>query len=673
MAVARSPHRAMRFVIAAMVSMAMYAAWIYTTPDRLRDNVATGDGRRGGPIVQPRGPSMMAGMPPVKNIVKPARAAAPAPAVVVTSSPSPPPPPMQPPPESPNSPPTKPLGDDDETQPSDDSSGRDVVAGDRPPAHVAARCDLDDWPAGYQKLASASQTQTALDSSPRERRYFDGTLRACGCDASASKCHNFMRRYLTYAEYHRRVTVGDPTVSPGARILVVQNAWRTYGFGHMAPAAAGWILWGMASGRVVYFDNDNSEWNWLDYFRAYLPGGDESSGPGLAEGLDTRWTPERAKEFEGRRRVWFKDQDEAVFDFEEFNWDEVESCVGTGGNCTEVMGCGRDKVKDGEECEPARVHGSCAMDTRDVWECDGCNTCLMDALRDKRRMRIVANSLRTPLFDEEREEIAEFSRAFWTQPAGWSADIHMYKQGPDVLKEFLENKEASHACRTCAMAMALRPDWRLVFWRDLVASSDTSRARRMYALKARTGYPEAAMCFPDDTSPTDACVDETWAHPPCAEFTAQWHIKNKAPDTSGPSGYLTPTNAVRALIAALNDTGAGGDGTSLQSRGFHDSWFRGDDPTAVVHVLTDAPALQDFLASRFPKHVRVTPGRGIDPTNNIRRDQDFGMESSRKIAIDMYVQAWADGETELGPSAYYFTGHELGKFLFIYVCAIRMD
>ena len=46
------------------------------------------------------------------------------------------------------------------------------------------------------------------------------------------------------------------------------------------------------------------------------------------------------------------------------------------------------------------------------------------------------------------------------------------------------------------------------------------------------------------------------------------------------------------------------------------------------------------------------------------------MESSRKIAIDMYVQAWADGETELGPSAYYFTGHELGKFIFIYVCAI---
>ena len=44
--------------------------------------------------------------------------------------------------------------------------------------------------------------------------------------------------------------------------------------------------------------------------------------------------------------MWFKDQDEAVFDFEEFNWDEVDACVGTGGNCTEVMGCGRDKVQE---------------------------------------------------------------------------------------------------------------------------------------------------------------------------------------------------------------------------------------------------------------------------------------------------------------------------------------
>ena len=227
------------------------------------------------------------------------------------------------------------------------------------------------------------------------------------------------------------------------------------------------------------------------------------------------------------------------------------------------------------------------------------------------------------------------------------------------------------------MALSLRPDVSLKFWREL-ARSDTAFARRMYVLKARSGYPEAASCFPDDTRATDACVDETWAHPPCAEFTAQWHIKNKAPDQSFKSGYLTPTNAVRRLIDAMNDDDDAGraagvnDDGSNGLNGFDESWFEGADKRthikAVVHVLTDAPALQDFLASRFPDAVRVTRGRGTDPTNNIRRDQDFGTESSRKIAIDMYVQAWADGECELGPSAYYATG----AFILIFVWAIGM-
>ena len=40
--------------------------------------------------------------------------------------------------------------------------------------------------------------------------------------------------YLAYARYHRAVTDNDPRVAPTARILVVENAWRTYGLGHMA-------------------------------------------------------------------------------------------------------------------------------------------------------------------------------------------------------------------------------------------------------------------------------------------------------------------------------------------------------------------------------------------------------------------------------------------------------
>ena len=589
----RSPHRATRFVLAAMVPMAVFAAWSamdgasfprLTTP---YDAVPTADGARVTSGSGTSRPALADGSPSV-NVAR---------APVPTSSPSPPPP--RPPPSAPASRPGPPADrdardddDDDDASLGEASSGEEErrAGSGRPPAHVAAGCAAGDWPANYQKLTRASQTHAALDASPRERRYFDRALASCGCDAAVSQCPDFAARYLEYARYHRRVTDGDPTVSPGARILVVQNAWRTYGFGHMAPAAAGWILWGMASGFVVYFDNDSSEWNWLDYFRAYLPPGDDS----VVDGLDVRWSPARAAAMEARKRTWFMDQDEAAFDLEEFNWDDVAACAGTGGNCTEVGACQRVGMESGEECSAARAFGSCAVGTRDVWECDGCNACLMHALKTRRRVRIVANSLRVPIFDETRREMREFSRSFWTEPAAWSSEIHAYKQGPDVVREFLENRERSHWCRTCAMALSLRPDVSLKFWREL-ARSDTAFARRMYVLKARSGYPEAASCFPDDTRATDACVDETWAHPPCAEFTAQWHIKNKAPDQGFKSGYLTPTNAVRRLIDAMND-----DENGLN--GFDESWFEGADKPApikvVVHVLTDAPALQDFLASR---------------------------------------------------------------------------
>ena len=92
--------------------------------------------------------------------------------------------------------------------------------------------------------------------------------------------------------------------------------------------------------------------------------------------------------------------------------------------------------------------------------------------------------------------------------------------------------------------------------------------------------------------------------------------------------------------------------------GFHASDFA-PNASKVIHVLTDAPVLQDYLKSAYPEDVSVTPGRGVDPTNNIRRDQDFSRESARKVAIDLYVQAWSDADIHLSPSAYYSTGSEL--------------
>lgn len=124
-----------------------------------------------------------------------------------------------------------------------------------------------------------------LDKSPRERRYFDGVLKECGCGGT---CKNFLQMYLAYARYHRAVTDNDPRVAPTARILVVENAWRTYGLGHMAPTAAQWLTFGMVSGRVIYFANE-AEWNWLDYFEAYL--GEAKATHGAVK--NTRWIERR--------------------------------------------------------------------------------------------------------------------------------------------------------------------------------------------------------------------------------------------------------------------------------------------------------------------------------------------------------------------------------------------
>ena len=80
----------------------------------------------------------------------------------------------------------------------------------------------------------------------------------------------------------------------------------------------------MVSGRVIYFANE-AEWNWLDYFEAYL-------GDGAGGGLDMKWTEELAADFQSREGMG----EEGTYDFEEFNWEEVSSCEV--GNCTEVNG-----------------------------------------------------------------------------------------------------------------------------------------------------------------------------------------------------------------------------------------------------------------------------------------------------------------------------------------------
>ena len=108
------------------------------------------------------------------------------------------------------------------------------------------------------------------------------------------------------------------------------------------PTAAQWLIFGMVSGRVIYFANE-AEWNWLDYFEAYL-------GDGAGGGLDMKWTEELAADFQSREGMG----EEGTYDFEEFNWEVVSSCEV--GNCTEVNRCSR-----GDTCPERERQGAVSI------------------------------------------------------------------------------------------------------------------------------------------------------------------------------------------------------------------------------------------------------------------------------------------------------------------------
>ena len=161
--------------------------------------------------------------------------------------------------------------------------------------------------------------------------------------------------------------------------------------------------------------------------------------------------------------------------------------------------CQRVGMESGEECSAARAFGSCAVGTRDVWECDGCNVCLMHALKTPRRSENRRQLAAGAIFDETRREMREFSRSFWTEPAAWSSEIHAYKQGPDVVREFLENRERSHWCRTCAMALSLRPDVSQILART--GAFPTRRSRGACTSSRRGAGTRRRRRFPTTRAP----------------------------------------------------------------------------------------------------------------------------------------------------------------------------
>jgi hypothetical protein len=233
----------------------------------------------------------------------------------------------------------------------------------------------------------------------------------------------------------------------------------------------------------------------------------------------------------------------------------------------------------------------------------GCNECMLHAFQHRRWMRIIANSVKPVNFHEQQAFMKPFAKAFWEKSLEWGKSVGGYRRGQMAFKRMVVlDPVSSTVCSQCAMAMLFRPKMRLKFWRNFM-NSPVAHARNLVTFAARTGYPEAAMCFPDDTPMSEACVDETLRHPPCSEYIRQWHIRFKAPNKDA-TGYLLVSDAMKILKAHLKRAPLSG--------GFCEADFA-PNASRLVHVLTDAPALQNYLKSAHPDVVGLYKLNPVDP------------------------------------------------------------
>ena len=125
-----------------------------------------------------------------------------------------------------------------------------------------------------------------LHRSPRESDFFNRVLLKCGCrkedkeseevfhededdsDDDERKeqredeifeeeetiwCQDFLPAWFAYIRRYQDIMQEEGDASKQSHpILIVRNDWQNLGFGHMANVAAGWMMFGLYSGRAVF-------------------------------------------------------------------------------------------------------------------------------------------------------------------------------------------------------------------------------------------------------------------------------------------------------------------------------------------------------------------------------------------------------------------------------------
>ena len=532
-----------------------------------------------------------------------------------------------------------------------------------------------------------------LHRSPRESEFFNRVLVECGCrDKHKNEnvsCQDFLPAWFAYVRRHQDILrdEGNATKHP---ILIVRNNWNNLGFGHMANVASAWMMFGLYSGRAVFFDNTESQWDFTEYFEGYLGGG--ANG-----GLSFKWTEElQEKYFPGitlsektNSEVYEKyereNEEEEIEKkyFARFNlWqtndgNEYTKCrygpdedvdIGTCFHQTDEPKCRYGAFLEDPCLTKEEMRYECPFGSREAYGCASCNKCIIQAFKTKKVILWdSSNGSGGGIPIERRSE-------YMLEQNELKPEVVFSNELREALMETAEKKFGwTHAksfgsfenCLTCAMNLLLQPKMVLPAWKRLLRS-DVAFANRLVGLRARTGYAEDKFCFPDDMSLISECIDETFFNETCSSVELQkWHIRLRTTTYKGLPGenerILKPSEAVEFIKNRLDaNITPEKEYERLFRRGYslpklsreRLAKMRNPDDN-LMYVVTDAPAIQNWLQKEFPSMTRFSPGIGVDPTNDLRDDHPSDADSRAKIAIDFKVQGWMDVSITLSPSQYY--------------------
>ena len=202
-------------------------------------------------------------------------------------------------------------------------------------------------------------------------------------------------------------------------------------------------------------------------------------------------------------------------------------------------------------------------------------------------------------------------------------------------------------CSHCTFWANFRP--RRVL-RSLLVDSPIGRNQPLVCLKARTMYAEDKRYFPDNLDMNLEAADQLWA-----SYNGKW----------GDLGFWGPRPRLRCRQKGENASTIVLPSKAVKCMNDIREYI---GPQTRIFVAVDAPRFQRILLEELGTVSYITPGVGVDPTNEYRdvvnREtrayasqelgaQDLAEQNLIKVSLDFFIQGFCVAAMTLRPSAFY--------------------